>query len=143
MEVVIHVDRCHMGYDQYDSVDQLGHRAGHVARVAYELQASKAVQRPSLQLWRWRKSQFKDTGDKWSGPHPTRFKLSLGTADLKITRRHWTKDSLETLTDSMDQLDEWNPGTPKLLGSAEGEQMLVARKVWTICGFELQVASGH
>ncbi|CAE8618348.1 unnamed protein product [Polarella glacialis] len=49
--------------------------AGHVARLAPEAPAATALRCRGLQWWRWRQAAHKMTGDKWSGPHPRRFKI--------------------------------------------------------------------
>ncbi|CAE8637304.1 unnamed protein product [Polarella glacialis] len=49
--------------------------AGHVARLAPETPAATALRCRGLQWWRWRQAAHKMTGDKWSGPHPRRFKI--------------------------------------------------------------------
>ena len=49
--------------------------AGHMARMAPGDPAAAALRCRGLQWWRWRQATHKETGDKWSGPHPKRFKI--------------------------------------------------------------------
>ena len=49
--------------------------AGHVARMDYKEICAKALRCRGLQWWRWRQLNWKEVErDKWSGPHPERFK---------------------------------------------------------------------
>ena len=50
--------------------------AGHVARLDYKDICAKALRCLGLQWWRWRQLNWKEVErDKWSGPHPQRFKI--------------------------------------------------------------------
>ena len=50
--------------------------AGHVARMDYKEICAKALRCRGLQWWRWRQLNWKEVEkDKWSGPHPQRFKI--------------------------------------------------------------------
>ena len=50
--------------------------AGHVARMDYSEICAKALRSRGLQWWRRRQHHWKEVEkDKWSGPHPKRFKL--------------------------------------------------------------------
>ena len=50
--------------------------AGHVARMDYKEMCAKALRCRGLQWWRWRQLHWKEVEkDKWSGPHPQRFKI--------------------------------------------------------------------
>ena len=50
--------------------------AGHVARMDYKEICAKAPRCRGLQWWRWRQINWKEVErDKWSGPHPQRFKI--------------------------------------------------------------------
>ena len=50
--------------------------AGHVARMDYKEISAKALRCRGLQWWRWRQFNWKEVErDKWSGPHPQRFKI--------------------------------------------------------------------
>ena len=50
--------------------------AGHVARLDYKDIRAKALRCRGLQWWRWRQLNWKEVErDKWSGPHPQRFKI--------------------------------------------------------------------
>ena len=49
--------------------------AGHVARMGPTASAAQALRCRGLQWWRWRQHQHKLTKDKWTGPHPQRYKL--------------------------------------------------------------------
>ena len=50
--------------------------AGHVARMDYKEICAKALRCRGLQWWRWRQQNWKEVErDKWSGPHPQRFKI--------------------------------------------------------------------
>jgi hypothetical protein len=49
--------------------------AGHVARMTPDAPAASALRCRGLQWWRWRQNAHKLTGDKWSGPHPRRFRI--------------------------------------------------------------------
>ena len=50
--------------------------AGHVARMDYKEICAKALRCRGLQWWRWRQLHWKEVEkDKWSGPHPQRFKI--------------------------------------------------------------------
>ena len=50
--------------------------AGHVARMDYKEICAKALRCRGLQWWRWRLLNWKEVErDKWSGPHPQRFKI--------------------------------------------------------------------
>ena len=50
--------------------------AGHVARMDYKEICTKALRCRGLQWWRWRQLNWKEVErDKWSGPHPQRFKI--------------------------------------------------------------------
>ena len=49
---------------------------GHVARMDYKEICAKALRCRGLQWWRWRQINWKEVErDKWSGPHPQRFKI--------------------------------------------------------------------
>ena len=51
--------------------------AGHVARQDYKDISAKPLRCRGLQWWRWRQLNWKEVErDKWSGPHPQRFKIS-------------------------------------------------------------------
>ena len=50
--------------------------AGHVARMDCSEICAKALRCRGLQWWRWRQLHWKEVEkDKWSGPHPQRFKI--------------------------------------------------------------------
>ena len=50
--------------------------AGHEARMDYKEICAKALRCQGLQWWRWQQLNWKDVErDKWSGPHPQRFKI--------------------------------------------------------------------
>ena len=50
--------------------------AGHVARMDNKEICAKALRCRGLQWWRWRQLHWKEVEkDKWSGPHPQRFKI--------------------------------------------------------------------
>ena len=50
--------------------------AGHMARLDYKDICAKALRCRGLQWWRWRQLNWKEVErDKWSGPHPQRFKI--------------------------------------------------------------------
>ena len=50
--------------------------AGHVARMDYKEICAKALGCRGLHWWRWRQLNWKEVErDKWSGPHPQRFKI--------------------------------------------------------------------
>ena len=50
--------------------------AGHVARMDHKGICAKALSCRGLQWWRWRQLHWKEVEkDKWSGPHPQRFKI--------------------------------------------------------------------
>ena len=50
--------------------------AGHVARLDYKDICAKALRCRGLQWWRWTQINWKEVErDKWSGPHPQRFKI--------------------------------------------------------------------
>ena len=50
--------------------------AGHVARMDYKEICAKALRCRGSQWWRWRQINWKEVErDKWSGPHPQRFKI--------------------------------------------------------------------
>ena len=49
--------------------------AGHLARMDPDAPAACALRCRSMQWWRWRQQCHKATKDKWTGPHPQRFKL--------------------------------------------------------------------
>ena len=52
--------------------------AGHVARMDYKEICAKALRCRGLQWWRWRQLNWKEVErDKWSGPHPQRFKIYI------------------------------------------------------------------
>ena len=50
--------------------------AGHVARMDHKEICAKALRCRGLQWWRWRQLHWNEVEkDKWSGPHPQRFKI--------------------------------------------------------------------
>lgn len=49
--------------------------AGHIARMQPTAPAAQALRCRGLQWWRWRQQQHKLTKNKWTGPHPRRYKL--------------------------------------------------------------------
>ena len=50
--------------------------AGHVARMDHKDICAKAFRCRGLQWWRWTQLHWKELEkDKWSGPHPQRFKI--------------------------------------------------------------------
>jgi hypothetical protein len=49
--------------------------AGHVARMPSSTPVAAALRCRGMQWWRWRQAAHKKTGDKWTGPHPKRFKI--------------------------------------------------------------------
>ena len=50
--------------------------AGHVSRMDHKEFCAKALRCRGLQWWRWRQLRWKEAEkDKWSGPHPQRFKI--------------------------------------------------------------------
>jgi hypothetical protein len=49
--------------------------AGHVARLPPDAPAASALRCRSLQWWRWRQADHRLSKDKWTGPHPQRFKV--------------------------------------------------------------------
>ena len=50
--------------------------AGHVATAGLQRHLWKALRCRGLQWWRWRQLNWKEVErDKWSGPHPQRFKI--------------------------------------------------------------------
>ena len=49
--------------------------AGHVARQPPSSPAGSALRCRGMQWWRWRQAEHVVSGDKWSGPHPRRFKI--------------------------------------------------------------------
>ena len=52
---------------------------GHVARMDHKEICAKALRCRGLQWWRWRQLHWKEVEkDKWSGPHPQRFKSTGG-----------------------------------------------------------------
>ena len=56
--------------------DRMFSWAGHVARLDYKEICAKALRCRGLQCWRWRQLNWKEVErDKWSGPHPQRFKI--------------------------------------------------------------------
>ena len=49
--------------------------AGHVARMPSCAPVATALRCRGMQWWRWRQKAHEMTGDKWTGPHPKRFKV--------------------------------------------------------------------
>ena len=50
--------------------------AGHVTKLDNKEICAKALRCRGLQWWRWRQLNWKEVEkDKWSGPHPQRFKI--------------------------------------------------------------------
>ena len=49
--------------------------AGRLARMHTTSPAAAALRCRCLPWWRWCQSDHKKSGDKWSGPHPRRFKI--------------------------------------------------------------------
>ena len=49
--------------------------AGHLARATPDNPAAQALRCRGMQWWRWRQAQHAATKDKWTGPHPQRFKI--------------------------------------------------------------------